>query len=265
MSLWDLLKKALGTAPAPTAPAAAEREPFSPDNNEATCAATHASLDRYWAGLGTVEADLLGHLISPGLLGGSNWPSTRQAYRVVRRDGTLILATDGMSDPFDQAQGMGNGYEMELFVETADLPAELAGQPGDISQLPRSWAFELLQHVASSVADAGGITHSLQRLGALSMEMPGFSESHALNGQLPARFVTADDCVGVLLGAPAPGFATRIDDTPLSPVQVVPVVLLTALELEAIRAGGKAARDAIVDGLAASSGHVCSFQRADMV
>ncbi|WP_339530692.1 MULTISPECIES: Suppressor of fused protein (SUFU) [unclassified Pseudomonas] len=194
-------------------------------------------LDQHWQSVGTVEKDVLAYLISPSLTGGPYWPSTRQAYRVVRRDHSIVLATDGLSDPFDDAEGLGNGFEMELFLETADIPENAEGTLGDVDPLRHSWAFELLEHVAN----AGGITQQLECHGVLSLELPGFSQSHLMSDQLPHLFVTTDDAAGVLLGGPAPDFPTRLDDMPLSPVQRVPVVLITAAELEYVRAGGRAA------------------------
>lgn len=71
-----------------------------------------ACLDRHWSAVGTVEQDVLSYLISPTFSGGPYWPSTRQAYRVVRRGDAIILATEGLSDPFDDTEGMGNGFEI---------------------------------------------------------------------------------------------------------------------------------------------------------
>lgn len=212
---------------------------------------THERLDRHWSSIGALEPDVLGHLISPGLTGGPSWPTTRQAYRVVRRAGGILLATDGMSDPFEgDGAPVANGFGMELFLETPDIPAELCGAPGDITRLSQSWAFELLSHVAGIVADAGGIVDRLEQYGALSMELPGVGHSHAIGPQLPAHYITADDSVGVLLGAPAPDFPDLIEDTPLSPVRLVPLVLLTADELEYLRQGGGAARRDVAQRLA---------------
>jgi hypothetical protein len=86
------------------------------------------------------------------------------------------------------------------------------------------------------------------------MEFPGVSKSRSFSAQLPARFVTADDCVGILFGVPVAGFPTRIDDMPLTPVSIVPVTLITAEELEAVRQGGTA-REALVHRLAQSGRH----------
>lgn len=228
--------------------------------------ASQKCLDRHWNSVGVSESDVLGYAISPSLMGGPDWPSTRQAYRVVRRANSIILATEGMSDPFDGVEGLGNGFEMELFIETADIPEHARGATGDVYPLTRSWAFELLKHLAREVAHAGGLTHRLEKYGSMSFEIPGFSQSDYMCDQLPARFVTEDDMTGMLLGAPQADFSTQIDDMPLSPVKLVSVMLITAAELEYIRAGGQNARNDLIDRLkAAGIGHVSSLTRASVV
>ncbi|WP_434609687.1 hypothetical protein [Pseudomonas sp. R1-7] len=37
---------------------------------------------------------------------------------------------------------------------------------------------ELLEHIAKTVVDAGGITHPLDQYGSLSLELPGISHSY---------------------------------------------------------------------------------------
>lgn len=221
--------------------------------------AASRSFDRrhaYWSAVGTVESDVLGHLISPSLMGGPAWPTTRQAYRVVRRHDTIVIASDGMSDPFDSPDAEPvNGFGMELFVETPDIAPDHAGQPGDISGITRSWAFELVSHVAGTVAGAGGILGQLERYGVVSMELPGVSRSSSLGPQIPPGYATTDDSLGVLLGAPVAGFPARIDDMPLSPVSMVPVTLVTADELETLRRGGTDARSTLATALADSGRH----------
>lgn len=213
----------------------------------------------FWAGVGTLESDLLAHLISPGLMGGAAWPTTRQAYRVVRRSDRTVLATDGMSDPFDGVQGMGNGFEIELFVEAPGLP-------GDVAGMGSTWAYAVLAQVAGTVADAGGINGMLEKYGVLSMELPGASRSPQVVSQLPASYITDDDAVGILIGAPKPDFAGLIEDMPLSPVVIAPVVLLTAAELTYLRSGGPTERAELAARLASSpSGHVCDLSRPSLI
>lgn len=269
----NFFKKLLGSSKSPEPQAQDAPQSHEQSNlteaeaaNQAVREAGEACLDRHWNSVGTVERDVLSYLISPSFSGGPYWPSTRQAYRVVRRGDTIILATEGLSDPFDDTEGMGNGFEMELFVETADIPEHARGPVGEVDPFKRSWAFELLEHVAKTVADAGGITHQLDQYGALSLELPGLSQSHHMSDQLPKLFVTDDDSTGVLLGAPEPDFPTQLDDMPLSPVRLVPVVLITAAELEYVRSGGRAAREDLVSRLtAAGVGHMSSLHRASVV
>jgi Suppressor of fused protein (SUFU) len=228
--------------------------------------ASQKCLDRHWNSIGTSEQDVLGYAISPSFMGGPDWPSTRQAYRVVRRGDSIIIATEGMSDPFDGVEGLGNGFEMEMFIETSDIPEQARGLPEDVDPFQRSWAFELLKHLAADVANAGGITGKLERYGSMSYEIPGFSQSHYMCDQLPAHFVTEDDMTGMLLGAPEADFPTRIEDMPLSAVKLVCVTLITAAELEYIRKGGQTARDDLIVRLkAAGFGHACDLKRTSVI
>lgn len=225
-----------------------------------------ACLERHWQTIGTCEQDVLGFAISPSFMGGPHWPSTRQAYRIVRRPNSIILATEGLSDPFDDGEGQGNGFEMELFIETPDIPAHAQGPQGDVYPFADSWAFELLRCVANTVADAGGYVSRLERYGVLSLELPGVSQSRAMCEQLPEHFVSNDDCVGVLIGGPTASFPTYLPDMPLSPVTLVPVVVITASELEYLRNGGGPAREDLVARLNASGlGHVSHLQRASVI
>ncbi|MCG8294147.1 suppressor of fused domain protein [Pseudomonas entomophila] len=272
----DFLKKLLGLSQpkasetdAQPQPQGAEPEPTMTTIEAANQAAREAGcavLDRHWQTVGNVEQDVLGHAISPSLMGGPHWPSTRQAYRVVRRERSILLASDGLSDPFDDVEGAGNGFELELFVESADFPETVYGKTGDVSPFMGSWAFDVVRTVADTVADAGGINHRLERFGVLSFELPGVSESPCMKGQLPAHFVTEDDCLGVLVGGPAPDFSTHLADMPLSPVTLVPVVVITAAELDYVRNGGGQARMDLVERLqAAGHGHVSNLQRESVI
>ena len=58
--------------------------------------------EQLWEHLGSLEPLVLSHLVNPSLSGGPKWPALRQSFRLVRRDnGNVILASDGLSDPFD--------------------------------------------------------------------------------------------------------------------------------------------------------------------
>ena len=64
---------------------------------------TSRAREAVWQQLGALEPMFLSHLVNPALSTGQpKWPSKRQAFRLVRRqNGNVILASDGLSDPFD--------------------------------------------------------------------------------------------------------------------------------------------------------------------
>src|SRR5476649_1427459 len=95
----NFFKKLFGAAKKPEAEATLSTpvDPVETPADAANMAARIASeecLDRHWQAVGTVERDVLTYMISPSFTGGPHWPSTRQAYRVVRRDGSIVLATE---------------------------------------------------------------------------------------------------------------------------------------------------------------------------
>lgn len=55
-----------------------------------------------WKRVGSLEPMVLSHTVNPASTGGPKWPAHRQAFRVIKRpNGNVILASDGLSDPFD--------------------------------------------------------------------------------------------------------------------------------------------------------------------
>ena len=55
-----------------------------------------------WESLGALEPSLLSQLQSSALMGAPKWPAVRQAFRLVKRqNGNVLIASDGLSDPFD--------------------------------------------------------------------------------------------------------------------------------------------------------------------
>lgn len=261
MGIFDFFrKKSPESAAAVTKPAATAQESGPPDSESADV--SQRQRDAYWESIGSVEPDVIAFLISPQLTGGVAWPTTRQSYKIIRRGSSTIIASDGMSDPFHDTTGMGNGFGMEMFIETSDIPEIFAGKSGNVADLASSWAYIVLRHVCDQVADAGGITAMLEKYGIMSMELPGVSERPELLAQLPAKYISADDGLGILIGGPAPDFATSLPDMPLSPVTMVPIVLVTADELKLLGEGGAAARKAVAEQLVASgTGHISSLKR----
>ncbi len=213
----------------------------------------HARLDRFWAGVGAVEPDVLSYIINPQFQGAPAWPNMRQAYRVVRRDGSLILASDGLSDPFVGTNMSDcSGFDVEVLVELPGL------QEMTMDEIRRSWAFALIEMVAQNVADWGGIGTQLARHGVVSSEMP-------LKDEFPADWVTEDGMVGVLFGQPVTGWVTALA-MPFGPVQMVAVTLLRPAELAFVAAGGAETRQALSARLVdAGVGHLSDIGRDSVV
>ena len=55
-----------------------------------------------WESLGSLDPNVLSQLQSSALMGAPKWPAVRQAFRLVKRaNGNILIASDGLSDPFD--------------------------------------------------------------------------------------------------------------------------------------------------------------------
>lgn len=172
-----------------------------------------AARDAFYATLGEVDADVLAPLVNPAFMGGPRWPSLRQAWRVIRRADSILIASDGLSDPFEDDDDVfvPRGHLLEVCIE-----AQLSAFDGDAVQA--SWLFDVIYQVSQNVADHGSIDLLVQRHGSVSMALDVQDAPKGLedeNGQ-----------VGVLL---AQGTAT------IPPSLATPygaVMLLTATVLQ---------------------------------
>ena len=213
-----------------------------------------AARDAFYASLGDVDADVLAPLVNPAFMGGPRWPSLRQAWRVIRRADTVILASDGLSDPFEDDDDVfvPRGHLLEVCIE-----APLSAFDGQA--VAQSWLFDAIYQVSQNVADHGSIDLLVQRHGSVSMvldvqEAPtGLEDEH---GQ-----------VGVLL---AQGTATIPPsfDTPYGEVMLLTATVLQPAELAHIgNAADKAqSRRDLAAALAASpTGHLSVAQRPAVI
>jgi hypothetical protein len=150
-------------------------------------------------------------------MGGPKWPNTRQAFRAVRRPGEILLASDGLSDPYDDAERARNGLEHEFYATTAD----------PLDPVPGSWLWDLVWQMSQFAAGHAGLAGLLDEMTLLSTELydVGIPDSHR------ERFVNSDQRVAVLLGQhdSAP---PSIVDGPLSRIRLVNIKLMTLDELE---------------------------------
>jgi hypothetical protein len=192
-----------------------------------------------FARLGEVQAGALTHAAEAGLVGAPRWPAQRQAFRVVRRPGgMLMIVSDGLSDPFDDLQAEGNvaGFGLEFFVLTpeAELPGASAGE------VKQSWQFQLLYTVCSLAAGHGGIRNIIDDMGLLSTEAEGVAGAMPEGGR--AAHVNRAGRVGALLGLTAPGVPELVEGMPLTSARLVNVKLLTLAELRLITERGAEGR-----------------------
>jgi hypothetical protein len=209
--------------------------------------------DGYWNGIGTLDPDVIAYMISPQFSGKPAWPTTRQAFRVVRGPSGVIIASDGLSDLFVDTSMQDAGFECEVYIETP----QLAG--ADFQQVSGSWAFELIENFAANVAHAGGINRQLEDYGVLSMELPA-PES------MPREWVNANDYVGALINLPVAGRAPTLDLGSGAVIRMIPLTLITPAETQYVVDNGAQGRATLAEKLtAAGVGAASDLTRASLV
>lgn len=201
---------------------------------------------------GEVDPYLLAPLINPAFTGAPAWPNLRQAYKTVRGPAGIILATDGLSDPFDDSwrdPPKQNGFAVEVFGVTE------VEQP-----LKESWIFQVVAGFAAQVAGHGQIHALLDELGCISTELYDIPIPEAAR----PRFVNGEGRVGVLVGLEAPPVPSSVQG-PLSPIRLASLKLLTLPELKHIVEGGERARDELSERLAKTAAPLVSSLDRDSV
>ena len=213
-----------------------------------------AARDAFYATLGELDADVLAPLVNPAFMGGPRWPSLRQAWRVIRRADSILIASDGLSDPFEDDDDVfvPRGHLLEVCIE-----APLSAFDGGAVQA--SWLFDVIYQVSQNVADHGSIDLLVQRHGSVSMALEVQDAPKGLedeNGQ-----------VGVLLAqgtATIPPFLA----TPYGAVMLLTATVLQPAEMAHIgEAADKAqSRRDLAAALAASpTGHLSVASRPAVI
>lgn len=198
-----------------------------------------AARDAFWAGWGDVDPRALTTRVDSTLVGGPRWPGLRQAYRVVRRGSLTLIASDGLTDVFEEGPRQGEpGLGLEFFAVTKD---DLEGS------LPQTWMMQLVHQAAMNAASQGAFRPVIERHGVISMELYGVPvpDDWAHEGR-----------VGVLLNVPDGGGAgvPPTMDLPQGPALAVNVKLLTPSELAYAVRHGERGREELVRRFAAE-GH----------
>ncbi len=199
---------------------------------------TSTQRDAAWAAFGDVDDDVITHLINPALMGGPRWPAMRQAYRVARGPRGLLIASDGLADPFDEDHGPQDksGCELELYAHTADPIEKASG----------SWLFDMVWQMSNFAANHGGIRALLDELGTLSTELYDVKIPEAAHEQ----WVNDAGRVGVLLGLDDDAVPATVNG-PLSEIRLVNIKLLTVAEVQLAADEGDAGRAKLVELLRA--------------
>eukprot|EP00727_Mastigamoeba_balamuthi_P008051 m51a1_g3867 hypothetical protein (268) ;mRNA; f:427501-428304 len=223
-----------------------------PDNRQERMGLQQQSAEARAVALGSwgdLSSDVLAPIVNPAFLGGPCWPCLHQSWRVSRAGPNVLIASDGLSDPYDDEGPQDvNGLGLEVYAVASD------SVPASFGDLPTSWLWSVVYNMSQFVARCGARVASLVReLGVISMEIDGIQ---GFPEEYQSKFVEpGSGRVGALLGLTEDGpqtghvaFPAQVQG-PLSPMLMVNIKLLTLDELLAIRAGGEAARNRIADAL----------------
>lgn len=199
-------------------------------DHDTRVAAAHAARLAFWRTLGDASDDVLAPLIGPALLGGTRWP-TRPAWRVITRSARTAIASDALSDPWDDEYGIGFG--LELWIETDTTLGVVIG----------SWMLAAIQEVSYTCAGHGGVRQLMDELHTISVEISGRA--------FPPELHNEHGRVGVLLGTPADDVPQWIT-MPEGRTRLVPLTVLTLPELQYVVKNGEHGRNELARALAAS-------------
>ncbi len=116
-----------------------------------------------WSAVGDVDDYVVGHVINPAFMGGPRWPAMRQSFlKVTLPDGLVLMASDGLSDPYDDDESPNTGLGVEVYwiAPLSDVPVgDLAGH----------WQFSALYQLAQNIVFNGSPVNALGKYGAISM------------------------------------------------------------------------------------------------
>ena len=200
----------------------------------------------YWQKIGEVDPNIIAPLINTAFRNLPKWPSLDQSFILLKKaNGNTVIATDGLSSPFDPRLGSTNqstdGFGLELYVET-DEP---------INDITNSYQFDLVYQMALQVANSTKIKEMLDRYGVITAEL--------YDVRAPESFKNSEGRVGVILGLKS----NDIQD--LSQVEMINIKLLTLTELKYIAENGEAGREKLKNLFAGDSGTVTNVSRESVV
>lgn len=185
-------------------------------------AETYRVLDEAWNSWGRLDSDVIAHLINPAFMGGPQWPALRQAHAISRRDDALLVASSGLADPTEwENSDPTNGYELEVFGISPDIPAD-----SDTISVATSWLGQTVMTVSNLVAQYGfRVSDMLEQYGVITIQLDNAQLPRAATG----TYLDEDGALVVMLGLIGDELPGTVPG-PLSPIRLVNVKLLTVAE-----------------------------------
>jgi hypothetical protein len=133
-------------------------------------------------------------------LEGPPWPGLREGWRAIRRESSVAIMSDGLSDPFPTSQP-NTGLGIEVLAETTDT----------VDPIESSWLLAMARALAMQFVEHGGFRNLIDKLGLICLEL--------------------DDGQGVLLGVRPDDFAPTFH-APGGEVRIMTATMLTPQELD---------------------------------
>ncbi|WP_405134048.1 hypothetical protein [Nocardia sp. NBC_01388] len=185
-------------------------------------AETYRVLDEAWNSWGTVDRDMVGNLINPAFIDGPSWPALRQALTVARRADGLLVASSGLADPMAwNGAAPTNGYEVEVYALSGDLPAD-----SDTVATAMSWLGQTVMTVANLVAQYGfAVPDAIAQDGLITIELADARIPETVAG----TYLDDNNTMIAMAGLTDPEVPALVAG-PLSEIRLVNVKLLTVAE-----------------------------------
>jgi hypothetical protein len=203
-----------------------------------------AALNELGGGASTALTSLLGPMGE-----GPEWPAG-PAWRALRRNGRVLVFSDGLSDPFVERDRPETGLGLEVYIDSPE-----SGLPDNapLDAAADTWIFPAIAEVSHTLAGHHRLRDSLLGGGLLSME---FTIDHLKDGR---------GRLGALLNVPAEDVPAAIV-LPGGEVRLVAVTLLMPEELTFLRTLGASGRGELAVRLkAAGIGHLSLPSRASVI
>lgn len=182
---------------------------WTADERRALAEAVAEERAQTWRTVGALDRTIVVSTEDPGTRGGARWPTENRAFLRIDRSASVVIATDGLSDPFDRMADPGTGLGLELCLETSALRGVRT------AELWNHWHFRLLYEAARRAAEQGVRCRA------------GLDTARLWGAQAPVAWTDEQGAVGVVLGLRstelperlelATGEADLVSVTPLRP------------------------------------------------